>query len=106
VRHTDVEGDGMHPWMDWQAEYLTGDVKASTYRPTRDNWGPLVVPQNRYFLLGDNRDESLDSRYWGFLDPMRVKGKAAIVYYSYERDSLKPFPWVHGRWTRIGDRIR
>ena len=105
VRHTDKEGDGMHPWMEWQIEHLTGDTNPSTYRPTRDNWGPIVVPENRYFLLGDNRDESLDSRYWGFLDPARVKGKAAIVYYSYERDSLKPFPWVHGRWNRIGDRI-
>jgi signal peptidase I len=106
VRHSDREHDGFHPWMEWQIEYLTNGVERSTYKPTRDNWGPLVVPANRYFLLGDNRDESLDSRFWGFLDPARVKGKAEVVYYSYERDSLKPFPWLHGRWDRIGDRIR
>lgn len=105
VRHLNPAGDGTHPWMDWQYLYLTSDVDKSSYVPTRDNWGPLVVPANRYFLLGDNRDESLDSRFWGFLDPARVKGKAAVVYYSYERDSLRPFPWLHGRWDRIGEPI-
>ena len=106
VRHTDSMHDGSHPWMEWQLEYLTSDVERSRYQATRDNWGPIVVPPGRYFLLGDNRDESLDSRFWGFLDPTRVKGKAELVYYSYERDSLKPFRWLHGRWNRIGDRIR
>lgn len=106
VRHLSPEADGMHPWMDWQTGHLTGDVDKNDYRATRDNWGPIVVPENRFFLLGDNRDESLDSRFWGFLDPARVKGKAAVVYYSYERDSARPFPWLQGRWDRIGDRIR
>lgn len=106
VRHISPNSDGTHPWMEWQFRYLTSDVARENYRPTRDNWGPIVVPAGHYFLLGDNRDESLDSRFWGFLDPARVKGKATLVYYSYERDSLKPFPWLHVRWDRIGDRIR
>lgn len=106
VRHRSPEGDGSHPWMAWQSRYLTSDVDTKTYRPTRDNWGPIVVPDNAFFLLGDNRDESLDSRFWGFLDPARVKGKAAVVYYSYERDSVTPFPFLHARWDRIGERIR
>jgi signal peptidase I len=106
VRRSDPDGDGTHPWMQWQLAHLTGDVDRSNYHPTRDNWGPIVVPNDNYFLLGDNRDESLDSRFWGFLDPARVKGKAALVYYSYERGSLQPFPWLHVRWDRIGERIR
>lgn len=106
VRHTSPDTDGSHPWMDWQQRYLTGDVDQSAYRPTRDNWGPIVVPANSFFLLGDNRDESLDSRFWGFLDPARVKGKATLVYYSYQRDEFKPFPWLHARWDRIGEVIR
>jgi signal peptidase I len=106
VRHNSPDSDGTHPWMEWQFGFLTHDVDPDHYRPTRDNWGPLVVPAGRYFLLGDNRDESLDSRFWGFLDPARVKGKATLVYYSYERDALKPFPLLHARWDRIGEIIR
>jgi signal peptidase I len=106
VRHTAPESDGGHPWMEWQTEFLTSDVDKSHYHATRDNWGPLVVPERRLFLMGDNRDDSLDSRFWGFLDPARVKGKAAVVYYSYERDSTEPFPLLRARWDRIGNRIR
>lgn len=106
VRHTEPGTDGSHPWMDWQHRYLTSDVDKASYRPTRDNWGPIVVPENAFFLMGDNRDQSLDSRFWGFLDPARVKGKAAVIYYSYERELVSPLPFVHGRWNRIGDLIR
>jgi signal peptidase I len=105
VRHTNPNNDGSHPWMEWQHRYLTSDVDKSTYRPTRDNWGPIVVPDSAFFMLGDNRDESLDSRFWGFLDPARVKGKAEIIYYSYERELAAPIAFIHGRWNRIGDRI-
>ena len=106
VEHTDPNGDGTHPWMVWQQEYLTSDVDKTSYRPTRDNWGPIVVPANRFFVMGDNRDDSLDSRFWGFLDPARVKGKAEVIYYSYDRDAEVPFRWLHGRWSRVGHLIR
>jgi signal peptidase I len=106
VRHTSPGSDGTHPWMGWQLQYLTSDVDRSTYRPTRDNWGPIIVPDSAFFMMGDNRDESLDSRFWGFLDPNRVKGKAAVIYYSYERELMSPLPFIHGRWNRIGNLIR
>jgi signal peptidase I len=107
VKHTEPDGDGFHPWMQWQAEFVTNDVDISDYRPTRDNWGPIVLPGDRYFVMGDNRDESLDSRYWGFVEMSAIKGRAVVLYFSYDRDALGPLPFVnHVRWPRIFDRIR
>lgn len=106
VRHTDPASDGHHPWMSWQADYLVNSVDPARYRPTRDNWGPIVVPQDRYFVMGDNRDESLDSRYWGFVDPASLKGRAVVLYFSYDRNALGALPILNQiRWGRIGDRI-
>ena len=73
--HSDV-GDEMHPWMNWQRDYLAPGVDAATYAPTRDNWGPIIVPDEHYFMLGDNREKSFDSRYWGALAADRVLGRA------------------------------
>ena len=107
VQHTaDWDGE-MHPWMTWQEEFLLSAAGNGRYRPTRDNWGPLVIPEDHYFMLGDNRDTSLDSRYWGFLEGWRLEGKAVLVYFSYNKDSLRPFPWLREvRWGRVGDLVR
>ena len=107
VQWKDFSGDHEHPWMDWQADHLLPDVDRSGYRPTRDNWGPLVIPEENYFMLGDNRDESLDSRYWGLVEDLRLEGKAMFFYFSYNRGSATPFAFVREvRWDRIGRRIR
>jgi signal peptidase I len=50
----------------------------------RENYGPVTVPPGNYFVMGDNRDNSQDSRYWGFLPAHYVKGRALMVYWSYE----------------------
>jgi signal peptidase I len=50
----------------------------------RERYGPVQVPESQYFVMGDNRDNSQDSRYWGFLPRHYVKGKALMIYWSYE----------------------
>ena len=105
LKHED-RGDESHPWMVGQRDYLVDTVDAAAYAPTRDDWGPLVIPDDRYFMLGDNRETSLDSRYWGLLEGWRLEGRAVFVYYSYNKDSYRPFPWLREvRWGRIGDGI-
>ena len=108
VRLTEGSGDAGHPWMVWQRQYVTDSVSmAGPYSPTRDNWGPIVVPENRYFVLGDNRNESLDSRYWGFIEPQQVKGRAVALYFSYNnRPEQGPPVLRRVRWNRIGDRLK
>lgn len=89
--------------MLWQCQYRPPDAPSVSCHPTRDNWGPLVVPAGHYFMLGDNRDDSEDSRYWGFVSRTAIEGKPLAVYYSYNPESLRPLPWLTQiRWSRIG----
>jgi signal peptidase I len=66
----------------------------------RDNFGPARVPPGQLFVLGDNRDQSVDSRYWGFVPVGDVQGKAFMVYWSVDADD----GWV--RWERLGALVR
>lgn len=56
----------------------------------RDNFGPFIVPADKYFVMGDNRDQSYDSRYWGYVDLKEIKGKAFIIYWSWDRERTMP----------------
>jgi signal peptidase I len=92
----------------WQIAALVPGTDVSSYRPTRDNWGPLIVPESHYFLMGDNRDQSLDSRYAGFIPREVIKGRAMFIYFSVDRSLDRPFPRfiTAARWNRIGSLIR
>lgn len=105
TRHIDPLTDPPDQRMLWQYEHLVRrPASFRDYHPSRDTWGPLVVPSGKYFALGDNRDLSDDSRYWGFLDKEAIKGRPIFIYYSYEKDLGTPFRWLTGvRWGRIGE---
>ena len=62
----------------------SSDYQEVTSYDLREQFGPVTVPADKYFVMGDNRDNSQDSRYWGFLPRDYVKGKALIIYWSYE----------------------
>jgi signal peptidase I len=62
------------------------ELSEVTSSDVRENFGPVTVPPDQYFMMGDNRDNSADSRYWGFMPRDYVKGKALLIYWSYESE--------------------
>jgi len=109
VQHTDRDVHRSDKrWLEtskssWQYQYLTEEAKKKfkgRYQPTRDNFGPIVVPEEQYFCLGDNRDASSDSRFWGFVDRSLIKGRPIILYFSWDHQNWLP------RFSRIGHIIQ
>jgi len=78
-----------------EAVYKDGNLTAGP----RDNMQPVTVPEDNYFVMGDNRDRSYDSRFWKFVDRSAIKGLAFIKYWSWDSERFMP------RWGRIGQII-
>jgi signal peptidase I len=87
---------------------LVSGVEPSTYSPTRNSWGPLVIPDGHYWFMGDNRYDSIDSRFYGFVPRKNIRGRPLFVYYSYNADdSDRALPMLTDiRWSRIFTVIR
>jgi len=81
------------------AQHTDNSIRPMGIEP-RDNFGPLIVPKNKFFVMGDNRDQSYDSRYWGYVDRKDIKGKALILYWSWDSKNN----WV--RFARIGKLVK
>lgn len=94
------------PLMEWQHKTeLTGTRFGPPPKtPTLDNWGPLLIPSGNYFMMGDNRHASKDSRYWGVVPRANVRGRPMFIYYSYVAEGSDRFlPQITDvRWRRIG----
>ncbi len=73
----------------------------------RDDFCPVTVPPDQYFMMGDNRDNSQDSRFWGFMPADYIKGRALMIYWSYEpEDSGFASVLTSTRWNRLLHQIR
>jgi signal peptidase I len=83
------------PWKETHGVHSDSLIIPGAVQP-RDNFGPVKVPEGKLFVMGDNRDESYDSRFWGFVDMKDVLGKALIIYWSWNQEEYGV------RWSRIG----
>ena len=125
VRHKRVYIDG-RPLDEPYVYYLRPPSAAASpfgVADLREQYGPVTVPPSEYFVMGDNRDNSQDSRYWGFLPRDLVKGRALIIYWSYESGADERYTtgsgsvirrlwsgitdfFTHSRWERFLHPIR
>jgi signal peptidase I len=109
-----VEGDTIE--IRNKKVYVNGELKESDFaiyldpyvqhsEQHRDNLGPIKVPENSIFVMGDNRDYSYDSRFWGFVDVKDLKGKAFMIYWSWNGENKESI-MDYVRWDRIFQRLK
>jgi signal peptidase I len=95
VRDRQVFIDGK-PWDDPHATWVAQPRRTAGAGGAGDNYGPYAVPKDHVFVMGDNRDQSYDSRFWGPVPIADIKGRALVIYWSWDG----PDRWV--RWDRLG----
>jgi signal peptidase I len=107
---SDTIADEPQPIFAWQHRLETRDSRFGppVARPSLHEWGPLVVPAGTYFMMGDNRDNSVDSRYYGPVPRANLLGTPMFVYYSYDPERgveyLRALTAI--RWRRLGDWVQ
>lgn len=103
VRNKRVYVNGKHQFLKQEIHKESSLILPGTQlspQDRRDFMPAVTVPENQYFVMGDNRDRSYDSRFWGFVDRSKIKGKAFIKYWSWDREKTMP------RINRIGRLIK
>ena len=98
IRNKKIFLNGL-PFQDTHGVYVDDFIIPGTIQP-RDNFGPVTVPKDAVFTMGDNRDQSYDSRFWGVVELKDVLGKAFIMYWSWNREDHNV------RWSRLGRLVR
>ncbi|HEY4303499.1 MAG TPA: signal peptidase I [Gemmatimonadaceae bacterium] len=106
----DSIADRAQPIFAWQHRIELRDSRfgAPVAEPSLHEWGPVVVPNDSFFMMGDNRDDSVDSRYYGPVPRANLRGTPMFVYYSYDpEEGLDYFRAITAiRWSRVGHWIR
>ncbi|MFC1606890.1 signal peptidase I [Candidatus Latescibacterota bacterium] len=101
IRDKQVFVDGIHIELPDHGKFTDSRIL-----PGRDNFDQFTVPEGKLFMMGDNRDNSNDSRFWGFLPEENIKGKALFLYWSWDSSVMFLKRFLRVRWSRIFDLIR
>lgn len=106
-RGSDSAGPAFKPWSAFYQQAWE-QRKFLQLSWVRDEFGPVVVPPGHLFMMGDNRNNSMDSRFWGPLPVEEIRGKALFIYWSWDGEVRAPAWqfWRRVRWSRIGRAIK